>query len=112
MAKKTNKKAAKKAPAKKTVSKAAPKKVVAKPQGSSTGNGEARSAARGGSVPQERYAKDPKSVALRLKEKADRAFTQAANAIARAEAAGVDNGYVKKLAASMDHFEAAKKALA
>lgn len=99
---KTNKKASKKAPAKK----------VAKPQGSSTGNGSPRSAARGGSVPEERYAKDPKSVALRLKEKAERASTQAANAVVRAEAAGIDNGYVKKLQASLEHFDAARKALA
>jgi hypothetical protein len=96
---KTNKKAAKKAPAKK-----APK--------ASSGEGAARSAARGGSVPEERYAKDPKSVAKRLKEKADKAITQAANAVTRAEAAGVDSPFVKKLQASMDHFEAAKKALA
>ncbi len=106
MAKK-NKKASKKAPAKKATKKAAPK-----PQGSSTGNGEPRSAARGGSVAVERYAKDPKSVARRLKEKADKALTQAANAVVRAENAGVDNDHVKKLRASMEHFEAAKKSLA
>lgn len=100
---KTNKKAAKKAPAKK-VSKS-PKPAV------SSGEGAARSALRGGTVPEERYAKDPKSVATRLKEKADKALTQAANAITRAEASGVDNPWVKKLQASMGHFEAAKKSL-
>lgn len=101
--KKAPKKAAKKAPA---------KKAAPKPTGSSTGNGSPRSASRGGSVPQERYAKDPKSVAMRLKEKADKAFTQAANAVVRAEGSGTENGYVEKLRDSMAHFEAAKKALA
>lgn len=97
---KTNKKAAKKAPAKKTTKPAV-----------SSGEGAARSASRGGTVPEERYAKDPKSVATRLKEKAEKALTQAANAITRAEAAGVDSPFVKKLQASMGHFEAAKKSL-
>lgn len=99
---KTNKKAAKKA---------APAKTKKAPQGSS-GDGAPRSAARGGEVPVERYAKDPKSVAKRLKEKADKAHTQAANAVVRAEAAGVTSPFIEKLQAAMGHFEAAKKALA
>lgn len=111
---KTNKKAAKKAPAKKVTKKAPVKKAAKatpKPAGSSTGSGSARSASRGGSVPEERYAKDPKSVVMRLREKADKALTQAANAIVRAEKAGVANTYVLKLQASMEHLEATKKAL-
>lgn len=100
---KKNKKASKKAPAKK---KTAPK------QGSSTGNGTPRSASRGGTVAVERYAKDPKSVAKRLKEKASKAATQAANAVIRAETAGIENDHVKKLQKAIGHFDAAKTALA
>lgn len=106
---KANKKAAKKAAKKAPAKKAAPK--AAKPAKSS-GDGSARSAARGGSIPEERYAKDPKSVAMRLKEKADKAIVQASNAVVRAEAAGADTAYVKKLQNSIGHFEAAKKSLA
>lgn len=94
----------KKTPAKKT--------SKAKPNGSSTGHGEARSAARGGTVAVERYAKDPKSVAKRLKEKADAALTQAANAVLRAENAEIDSPFIAKLKAAMSGFESAKKALA
>lgn len=107
MAKKASPAPAKKAP--KTPSKVPPapaKKAAAK------SNGHARSATNGGHVPKERYAKDPKSVVTRLKEKADKALTQAANAVVRAEKAGITSPAVAKLQASMNHFEAAKKALA
>lgn len=98
-----------KTPAKKVPVKKAPAKAPAK----SNGNGaHARSATNGGHVPKERYAKDPKSVATRLKEKADSLLAQAANAVVRAEKNGISHAAVGKLQASMGHFEAAKKALA
>lgn len=97
---------------KKTPAKKAPAKA-AKPAKTSNGNGaHARSATNGGHVPKERYAKDPKSVASRLKEKTDSLLTQAANAVVRAEKNGITHAAVGKLQASMAHLEAAKKALA
>lgn len=102
------------------MAKKTPAKTAAKPTKTpkapvkSNGNGaaHARSATNGGHVPKERYAKDPKSVANRLKEKADSLLSQAANAVVRAEKNGINHAAVGKLQASMGHFEAAKKALA
>jgi len=95
-----------KTPAKKT-----PAKAKAK-LGSSTGNGEARSAARGGTVAVERYAKDPKSVVTRLKEKVASIETQAANAVLRAENAGLDNPHVVRLRKVLEGAAALKKVFA
>lgn len=93
------------------------KKAAAKSNGTNgTSNGHKpvpRSAKQGGEVPAERYAKDPKAVVKRLKEKAEAAATQAANAIVRAEAAGDEkNPNVAKLKKGMGLFESAMKALA
>lgn len=80
--------------------------------GASNGHkAEPRSAKQGGHVPAARYAKDPKSVVARLKEKAQSAGEQAANAIVRAEKAGVKDSHTKKLADGLKHFESAMKAL-
>jgi RNA polymerase primary sigma factor len=107
----TTKKTAKKA-AKKTATKKAPaKKAAAKPASGS--GGPARSALRGGHVDAERYSKDPAAVNERVGEKADKAIAQLANMVARFEAKGEDNTpEVKKARKAMEHFEAAKKALA
>lgn len=80
--------------------------------GSSTGSGEARSAARGGTVAVERYAKDPKSVVTRLKEKVSSIETQATNAILRADNAGIDNPHVAKLRKLLDAIATTKKVFA
>ena len=100
----TTKKNTKKAPAKK-----APK---AKTNGANGHAASPRSAKQGGDVPAERYAKDPKSVAKRLKEKSVALQEQAANALVRAEGAGIDDASTKKLRSAISHFEAAEKALA
>lgn len=84
----------------------------AKTNGASNGHkSEVRSANQGGHVAAERYAKDPKSVVTRLKEKAQAAATQAANAIVRAEAAEVKGPHVEKLKKALDGFEKVMKTL-
>lgn len=95
--------------------KAAPKKLGRPPKAAApkaVKSEAVRSAANGGHIPKERYAKDPKSVATRLKDKANKALAQAGNAVVRAETAGNDSPAVEKLRTAMGHFEAAKKALA
>ena len=97
----------------KPAAKAAPKNGNGNGHHASNGHSSSpRSALQGGEVPAERYAKDAKSVAARMKEKAEASMAQAANAIVRAEKAGIENTAVKKLRTALDHFEAAKKALA
>ena len=66
------------------VAKAAPKRLGRPPKAAApkAAKSEAvRSAANGGHIPKERYAKDPKSVATRLKDKANKLLQQAANAV-------------------------------
>jgi hypothetical protein len=99
--------------AKKNTKSAAKKKAPAKAKlGSSTGSGDARSAARGGTVAVERYAKDPKSVVMRLKEKVISIEKQAANAILRADNQGLDNPHVTKLRKLLDAISTTKKVFA
>ncbi len=103
--------ASKKTPAKKTAKKTAPKAAKApKPAKTPSADG-SRSALKGGHVPAERYAKDPKSVVARLKEKAQEAGAQTANAIVRAERNGIENSWTAKLGVAADLFEKAVKAL-
>ncbi len=101
--------AKKKTPAKKAAKAAKP--VTTKPKPAKSGVA-ARSVSNGGKVPFERYAKDPKSVAARIKEKVIGLIGQAANATVRAEKNNVTHAAVGKLQAAMEHLEAAKKALA
>lgn len=109
--------ASKKTPAKKTAKKTAPKPAKApkavkapKPTKAPSADG-SRSALKGGHVPAERYAKDPKSVVARLKEKAQEAGTQAANAMVRAEKNNTANTWTAKLGVAVELFEKAVKAL-
>lgn len=88
------------------------KNGAAKTNGATNGHKvEPRSAKQGGHVAAERYAKDPKSVVARLKEKAESAGTQAANALLRAEAAEVKGPAVEKLKKAVDGFDKVMKAL-
>lgn len=98
----------------KAAPKVAPKAVKAAPKAPKAAKptGSPRSATNGGTVPKDRYAKDPKAVANRLKEKTISLLTQAANAVVRAEKNGNVTPAVGKLQAAMEHLEAAKKALA
>lgn len=87
------------------------KKNGAKTNGNGHASANARSAKQGGSVPAERYAKDPKSVVARLKEKAVAGGTQAANAYVRADAAGDKSPHTAKLKKAITGFENLAKML-
>jgi len=109
---------AKKAPAKKVAPKVVAKKVAppapvkaAKVPAAASNKEGPRSASNGGHIPKERYAKDPKSVLIRVKERINALDTQVANAVARAETNGHGGKELAKLQAAFPHLDSLKKAL-
>ena len=107
---KTAAKAAPKAVAKKVAPAPAAVKVVKAPAAASNKEGP-RSASNGGHIPKERYAKDPKSVIIRVRERINALDTQVANAVARAETNGQGGKELAKLQAAFPHLDGLKKAL-
>lgn len=118
----------KKAPAKKVAAKAAPVKaapvkaapkskstpapaVKAKPPVAAPSKEGPRSATNGGHIPKERYAKDPKSVLVRVRERTTALETQVANAVVRAETNGNESKELAKLRNAFTHLDGLKKAL-
>lgn len=110
-------KTAAKAPPPKVAPKAAAKKVAPAPAKAAkapvvaSGKEGPRSASNGGHIPKERYAKDPKSVLIRVKERINALDTQVANAVARAETNGQGGKELAKLQAAFPHLDSLKKAL-
>lgn len=103
-------KVAPKAAAKKVAPAPAPAKAAKAPVAASGKEGP-RSASNGGHIPKERYAKDPKSVLIRVKERINALDTQVANAVARAETNGQGGKELAKLQAAFPHLDSLKKAL-
>jgi hypothetical protein len=102
----TKKKRTNKAPAKKVT------KGVRRAVQKAVARAGVRSAAKGGHIPAARYARDPKSVAARLREKIEHLLTLTSNCVVRAERNGATDTNVNRLRVAIERLESVNSALA